>query len=266
MRMQEDTGAAPGEIARAYTIAREVLEARSLWGAIEALDGKVHGGAQIDALLGIWYLLRHATRWLLNVPSGRRDIAASVARYAAGVSELRAALARVHSGEDRAAAARDLERWARAGFPAPLAESLSQLQGLLSVFDIVEVAAEHAQPIDRVAQVYYALGEALHLKWLMSRIEELPVDGRWHAQARGTLRDELFGHQRALAAQVLARAKPSEDGAAAVARWLGREDGPLRFTLGMLADMRNQVAMDYPTVSVAIRRLAQLVQAGTRAA
>jgi glutamate dehydrogenase len=51
-----------------------------------------------------------------------------------------------------------------------------------------------------------------------------------------------------------------------VARWLGREDGSLRFTLGMLADMRNQVAMDYPTVSVAIRRLAQLVQAGTRAA
>jgi glutamate dehydrogenase len=33
----------------------------------------------------------------------------------------------------------------------------------------------------------------------------------------------------------------------------------------MLADMRNQVQMDYPTVSVAVRRLAQLVQAGTRA-
>jgi glutamate dehydrogenase len=34
----------------------------------------------------------------------------------------------------------------------------------------------------------------------------------------------------------------------------------------MLADMRNQVAMDYPTVSVAVRRLAQLAQAGARAA
>jgi glutamate dehydrogenase len=266
MRMQEDTGASPGEIARAYTIAREVLDARSLWGAIEALDRKVHGSAQIDALLGIWYLLRHATRWLLNVPSARRDIAASVARYATGVGELRGALARVSSSEDRTAAARDLERWTRAGFPAPLAESLAQVETLLSVFDIVEVASEHAQPIDRVAQVYYALGEALHLKWLMSRIEELPVEGRWHAQARGTLRDELFGHQRALAAQVLGRARPSEDGAAVVARWLGREDGSLRFTLGMLADMRNQVSMDYPTVSVAIRRLAQLVQAGARAA
>ena len=266
MRMQEDTGAGPGEIARAYTIAREVLEARALWGAIEALDGKVHGSAQIDALLGIWYLLRHATRWLLNAPGARRDIAAAVARYAPGVAALRGALDQVSSNEDRALAARELARWGKAGFPADLSRSLSQLPALPSVFDIVEVAAEHQLPLEQVARVYYALGEALHLKWLMSRIEELPVDGRWHAQARGTLRDELFGYQRALAAQVLSGAKRGEDGAATVQRWLGREDGPLRFTLSMLADMRNQVSMDYPTVSVAIRRLAQLVAAGARAA
>jgi glutamate dehydrogenase len=266
MRMQEDTGAGPGEIAKAYTIAREVLEARALWGAIESLDGKVHGSAQIDALLVIWYLLRHATRWLLTVPGARLDIAAAVSRYAPGVAALKAGLDVVSSSEDRAGAIRERERWGKAGFPADLAVSLSHLPALLSVFDIVEVASEHKVPIERVGEVYYALGEALHLKWLMSRIEELAVDGRWHAQARGTLRDELFNHQRALAAQVLSRAKAGESGAAVVQRWLGRDDGPLRFTLGMLADMRNQVAMDYPTVSVAVRRLAQLVQAGARGA
>jgi glutamate dehydrogenase len=40
--------------------------------------------------------------------------------------------------------------------------------------------------------VHFALGEALHLKWLMDKIEELPVEGRWHAHARGMLRDELY--------------------------------------------------------------------------
>jgi glutamate dehydrogenase len=266
MRMQEDTGEGPGQIARAYTIAREVFDARSLWGAIEALDGKVHGAAQIDALLGIWYLLRHATRWLLTVPGTRLDIAAAVARYAPGVLALRASLDAVASGEDRASAVRERERWTSAGFPADMARSLAHLQALISAFDIVEVAAEHQLPIERVAEVYYALGEALHLKWLMLRIEELPVEGRWHAQARGTQRDELFHHQRALVAQVLARSKPGDSGTATVQQWLARDDGSLRFTLGMLADMRNQVSMDYPTVSVAIRRLAQLVQAGARGA
>ena len=46
--------------------------------------------------------------------------------------------------------------------------------------------------------------------------------------------------------------------------WLNRDDASLKFTLGMFADMRSQVATDYPIVSVAVRRLAQLVQAGAR--
>jgi glutamate dehydrogenase len=76
----------------------------------------------------------------------------------------------------------------------------------------------------------------------------------------------LLSQQRALVAQVLLKADDKVDGAKLVGQWLGRDDASLRFTLGMLADMRNQVNMDYPTVSVAVRRLAQLIQAGARAA
>jgi glutamate dehydrogenase len=51
-------------------------------------------------------------------------------------------------------------------------------------------------------------------------------------------------------------------GAELVAAWLNRDDPALKFTLGMFADMRTQVVADYPIVSVAVRRLAQLAQAG----
>ena len=264
MRMQEDTGEAPGQIAKAYTIAREVLEARALWAEIEALDGKVHGNAQIDALLRVWNLMRHLTRWLLNLPDRRLDIASAVARYAKGMQALRADLDQVMADGDRQLARSEFQRWQQAGFPEPLAHSLAALPALASALDIIEVAGDRQLPVARVAQVYYALGDALHLKWLMGRIEELPVDGRWHAQARGTLRDELYFQQRALVAQALGKAGSDADAAALSAQWLGRDDPALRFTLGMLADMRNQVQMDYPTVSVAVRRLAQLVQAGAR--
>ena len=265
MRMQEDTGESPGQIAKAYSIAREVLEARALWAGIEALDGKVHGNAQIDALLRVWNLMRHLTRWLLNLPDRRLDIASAVARYAQGMQALRGGLEQTMAEGDRQLSRTEYERWSKAGFPEPLARSLAALPALASALDIIEVSLDRQLPVPRVAQVYYALGDALHLKWLMGRIEELPVEGRWHAQARGTLRDELYFQQRALVAQVLGKAGKDADGAALVAQWLAREDSTLRFTLGMLADMRNQVQMDYPTVSVAVRRLAQLVQAGARA-
>ena len=130
--------------------------------------------------------------------------------------------------------------------------------------DVVEVALERKLPLKQVAKVYFNLGEALHLKWLMQKIDELPVEGRWHAHARGVSRDELFAQQRALSAQVLERGDGKADGGALVDAWIKRDDTPLKFTLAMFADMRSQVNMDYPTVSVAVRRLAQLVQAGSR--
>src|SRR6202034_1791019 len=41
VRAQEDTGAAPAAIARAYTIAREIFAARYIWTQIEALDNRI---------------------------------------------------------------------------------------------------------------------------------------------------------------------------------------------------------------------------------
>jgi len=264
MRMQEDTGEAPAQIAKAYAIARDLLDARVLWTDIEALDGRVHGDAQIDAMLLIWNQMRNLTRWLLNLPGGRLDIAAAVKRYGAAFKELREGLGDVFADTDRQLAKQGQARWIKAGFDEVLATRLSGLPTLASGLDIVEVALDRQLPLKQVAKVYFNLGEALHLKWLMQKIEELPVEGRWHAHARGVSRDELFAQQRALAAQVLEKGTNS-DGAALVDTWIKRDDAPLQFTLAMFADMRQQVNMDYPTVSVAVRRLAQLVQAGARA-
>ena len=180
------------------------------------------------------------------------------------MKELRACLPQCMAEGDRATTRAELAHWTEAKFPKPLAEKLSSLHALMSALDVIEVARERNLPVRRVAEVYYNLGEALHLKWLTQKIEELPVEGRWHAHARGTLRDELFAQQQELAAQVLAKGD-GVDGATLVERWIKREDPALRFTVSMFADMRSQVAMDDPTVSVAVRRLSQLAASAARA-
>ena len=124
--------------------------------------------------------------------------------------------------------------------------------------DIALVAKQSGRSVDDVAAVYYALGESLNLKWLMEKIEELPVETRWHAHARGSLRDELNDQQRSLVSQILAF-ESTGSGSDRVAAWINRDDPILKMTLATLVDMRSQVVIDYPIVSVAIRRLAQLV-------
>jgi glutamate dehydrogenase len=261
LRMQEDTGQPPAAIAKAYSAVREIVDARGLWAEIEALDGKVGESVQIDALLKIWDLQRNLTRWVLNHHAGALDIAGIVERYAPGVAELRAATPAVLTATGRADYEVDVEKWQGMDVPQTLAERLAALPVLGVAFDIVEVAREAGKPVERVASVFFELGQALDIDGLRRQIEGLPVDSRWHAQARGSLRDELAAQHRALAAQILAAAP--DDVADPVAPWLERDDPTLKFTLGLLGEIRTQ-AVDYPIASVALRRFAQLVQASAK--
>ena len=109
-----------------------------------------------------------------------------------------------------------------------------------------------------VSKVHFRLGEALQMPWLFEQIDGLQVDGRWHAVARGVLRDELATHQRTLTSEVLRM--PGATAEAKVKHWIGRDDPALRFTLSMLNELAAQKTLDYPTASVAVQRLSQLVQ------
>ncbi|MEI7036935.1 NAD-glutamate dehydrogenase [Fulvimonas yonginensis] len=258
MRMQEDTGQGPAAIAKAYTAAREILDARELWAEIEALDGKVAEDTQIDAIMQIWAQLRHMTRWLLNRPGGTLDIAANVERYQAGVSALRQALPDALTETGRADFELSCEKWEGLGVPTELAVRLARMPRLRAVLDMVEVARQSDHSVATVAQVFYELGEALDLEWLRGQIEALPVEGHWHAQARGSLLDELNLQHRALAQQVLALAGGNRE-VSPVRAWLERDDPTLQYTRAMLSEILTQNA-DYPIASVAVRRLAQLAQ------
>ncbi len=152
------------------------------------------------------------------------------------------------------------------GFSAELASDFAKLPYLTYALDIIEVALERKSDVTQVGQAYFALSDALHTKWLMDNVEILPVEGRWHAQARGVLRDELQAQQRALVGIVLSQGDASKSAATLVAEWLSRDDATLKYTLSMFADMRNLRSMDFATLSVAVRRLAQIASASSRAA
>lgn len=255
LRMQEDTGRDIGEVAKAYTITRETLDARALWAQIDALDGKVAEAVQIDALQVIWKLQRSFTRWLLTRTGPIPAIATAVERYHAGFNDIRAADG-VLPDSLRPAYEAALADWKAKGVPDALAGQLAALPYLEPSADIIELARAHKLSAVAVSKVYYRLGDALHLPWLFAQIDALQVDGRWHAVARGVLRDELSAHLRAMTAQVLAL--PGDSAEAKVGRWMQRDDPTLRFTRSMLDDIAAQRTLDYPTASVAVQRLSQL--------
>jgi len=259
MRMQEDSGRSTGEVAKAFTITRETLDARELWAAIDALDGKVAESVQVDALQVIWNMQRSFTRWLLARPGVIPDITSVVARYHDGIRDVRRGEG-ILPDSQRPGYETSLREWKEKGVPAELGGQLAALPYLEPCPNIIELAVERKlKPVD-VAKVYFRLAEALRVPWLQEQIEALQVEGRWHAVARGVLRDELAAQMRTLTAQVLAM--PGANANDKVQHWLHRDDSTLRFTLAMLSELATQKSLDYPTASVAVQRLSQLASRG----
>ncbi|MCM2335893.1 MAG: NAD-glutamate dehydrogenase [Pseudomonas sp.] len=259
LRMQEDSGRSAAEVAKAFNITRETLDARALWTQIDALDGKVPESVQIDALQVIWELQRRFTRWLLSRPGAIPGISAAVERYHDGFREIRAGDDILGPGQ-RPEYEASLRAWKAKGVPSELGAQLAALPYMEACPDIIELARERKLKPVEVAKTHFRLGEALRLPWLQAQVDALAVDGRWHAVARGVLREELSTRHRALVGQALNM--PGKNADAKVAQWLGRDDNSLRFTLSMLNELAAQKSLDYPTVSVAVQRLSQLASRG----
>ena len=258
LRMQEDTGADAPEIARAYTIARDVFEAAEIWAAIEALDNQVDADVQTDLLLRVWEIMRHATRWLLNRPGHELDIGAAIEAYGPGLKALREKLDAVMVASEKADRDRDVADLEARGVPAALARSVAELEAIYPALDIIEIANAHALSVAHAGCVYALLGEYFGLLWLRARIEELPVDGAWHANARGSLRADLYQRHRALAECVL-RGQAGESPQALVDAWLAGRQRDADRLRALMGDMQKLSRLDYPTVVVALRSLEQLI-------
>ena len=256
LRMHEDTGASAAEVARAYTIAREIFKARDFWNRIEALDNRVACKSQISALLAMWNLLRQATRWVLNQPGNKLDIRASIDRLAPGLEILSKKISHTLNAVEKEQVQELAEPLIADGMPKNLAMQAASLHLLYPALDVVETAARRNADVASVATVFFGLGDSLGLKWLRESVEKLPVEGQWHANARGSLRDELYSQHRRLAGRVL-EAYPDEKDP--VKTWMSANGEAVERVTLMLTDMQGLPAMDYATASVAVRSLEGLL-------
>jgi glutamate dehydrogenase len=263
-RLREETGAGGADIARAFTVAREVYTLRSLWAEIESLDGQVAAQTQLLMLLKVRVLHERVTRWLLRNRPRPIDIAAAITRYAPAVGALVASAGDVVCAADRAAARRVADGLVDAGVPKELAERIGHLDSLLPALDIVEAADATGLGFDEVAGVYFAIDDRLELHALRGLIAALPREERWDALARRALWEDLMSEHRALAISVLRSSDVPV--AERLPAWTARNAAPVERCVQVLADVRSGGSADLATLSVAVRELRNLIDATAPAA
>jgi glutamate dehydrogenase len=259
VRAQDDTGADPAAIARAYSIAREVFAARYIWTQIERLDNTVAAAVQYTAMSQTTRLLRHMTYWLLENRREDLDIERGVSRYAVKVGELFHGLADVLSATEHARLRVQRSHLIEQHVPDDLAARIASLEVMHCALDLAEVAMAARLDVQYAAKAYFDIGERLGLTWIKEQIESLQADGHWQAVARGTLRDNLYELQRKITGAVLAC--KGRDAGARVDKWIAQHTVPVDALKRVVVDLRTGTPPDFATLSVALQAVRRLAQA-----
>lgn len=253
--MHQRTGRFESEIARAYTVVREVFSLRGIWAAIEALDNKTDAKIQIRMLRETERTIERMTEWFLRNSDHPIDMKSSIETYRPGVTTLKENLDTILSKFAKDDVAARLERFQKKGVPDDLALSVAQLKVLSSSCDVVRLAGQADAPVVDVGRVYSTVGSRFGLDWLRSAANRIPSDNQWHRLALGAIIDDLWGLQSEITSRVLAREGAGVD---AVDKWSARRIDTVERLDTLLLELHSLPQLDLAMLAVLNRELRNL--------
>jgi glutamate dehydrogenase len=258
LHAREVTGAHPEAIARAYTIARELFDARTLWSRIEALDSRIPATVQYRMMARVGALLGHASEALLHGRGAELPVANLLRAYRRDVARLAERAGSLVRGIEHERHEAVLQEYAAAKVPAVLARRLAACDVIEVACELADLARNRGIGIVEAGAVYYEVGAALWLDGLRTGIDALDVNGSWQSLAQSGLRHGLRTVRLKITEAVLARAAhglPAER----VAAWLATRGVEAQRWQEATVELRRIERPDFATLSAALdaaRRLA----------
>ncbi|MCT9083310.1 NAD-glutamate dehydrogenase [Streptomyces fulvoviolaceus] len=260
-RLREETGASLEEIVRAQTAARAIFRSGAVWDGVEALDNQVEAAVQTRIRLHSRRLVERGTRWLLNNRPQPLQLAETVEFFGERVGQVWAQLPKLLRGADLEWYQKIYDELTGAGVPDELAMRVAGFSSAFPTLDIVSVADRMGRDPMDVAEVYYDLGDRLHITQLMDRIIELPRADRWQSMARASIREDLYAAHSALTADVLAVGNGTSTPEQRFKAWEEKNAPILSRARTTLDEIQGSETFDLANLSVAMRTMRTLLRA-----
>ncbi|MCH7833325.1 MAG: NAD-glutamate dehydrogenase, partial [Proteobacteria bacterium] len=258
----EKTGKSAAQIARAYTIAREVFSLRDIWSAIEKLDNRVPTATQTAMILDTNHLIEWVTLWFLRNGKRGLDLGQHVDEFSKGIAKLSDGLKGVLPKHYLTDMKKRAQPYISQGVPEALALRVGNLVNLYSGCDIVRLANRRQLPVEHVARMYFAIGTHFHLGRLRAAADQLDSDSHWQQLAVAALIEEIYGHQLALANHVLDFAGSNKDCDKAITGWIRKNGDAVAPTERLLSELWSTEINDIAMIAVASRSLRAMTDAG----
>ncbi|WP_370012866.1 NAD-glutamate dehydrogenase domain-containing protein [Nocardia cyriacigeorgica] len=257
-RLSEESGASNADAVRAFAVVAAIFDLPALWRDIR---GSGLSAELTDELIVLSRrLLDRASRWMLTQRPQPLAVGAEIRRFRDQIAELTPHVAGWLSGSDAANLRARTTALTDRGVPEELAGRVSLLLDRFALLDIIEVAEISGRPPAAVAEVYYLLGERLHVVPQLVAVSQLERGTKWNALARVALRDELYATIRALCQDVLVDGEPGEPAEDVIGGWEHRSAARLDRTQRILGAISESGDRDLAALSVATRQLRALAR------
>jgi glutamate dehydrogenase len=199
----ERTGMSPVDIARAYTITRDVFALREVWMEIEALDNKVSADLQLSMLGWINKLITGGVLWFLRNGPHPLDISSNLKTYASGVAEIAGALDKLVVGDVKEILNRRAEKMIAEKVPPALAHKVANTSIMVTAIDICRIAASSGKKVTDVGALYFKVGDRFGLDWVRLASDRAEGDTHWERLAVSAIVEDFYSHQSAITAAIL---------------------------------------------------------------
>jgi glutamate dehydrogenase len=217
VRIADQTGASPTQIAAAFAAVRGAYDMIALNTAVDSLDAKIPGQLQLDLYAAVQDLLLDRLVWFLRNVDLSKGLADVIAHYHDGMITLAASLdAILPKDAAQKVAARQAEL-AQAGVPDDLAWRFASLPVLAAASDIVLVADRSTRAIAEVAATYFAAADVFRIGNIVASAHEIAVTDYFDRLARDRALDNIGDAERRLTAAMVT---DGASGAAAVEAWI----------------------------------------------
>ncbi|MFJ4210760.1 NAD-glutamate dehydrogenase [Paenarthrobacter sp. NPDC089675] len=191
-RAMEETTVSAVAVARGFVVMRHIWDFDSVMQAIAALPASTpseHGAA---VALDMRRLLDRSVRWYVTHDFRDKPVADAFARLERPMALLRANFTGFLHGINLAHSLKRLAHTDSVGLPHELGVRASELLVSYGLLDISAIAEELQEPVEAVAEVYFAVFERISAIPLLEHITMLSRDTHWESLARAALRDDMY--------------------------------------------------------------------------
>ncbi len=257
-KVREETGMKGCDVARAYTIVRDVFCLREIWEEIEALGTQINLETMMKLYAEVDRLIERGTSWFLRNCKHPLQTAILVETFRPAAAELSKYLEDIMNPEIRESRDKTLNDFIANNVPHVLAKKIADLDALASATDIKLASDNTSIPLNIVGQVYFDLGSRFRLTWLRINARKLMGDSHWDNLSLKTIISTFYDQQMKLTEDVLKKGCDKDSCELSIDKWIGDKKKPVTRYTNFVKELQTQEKITMPMLTVAMERVSHI--------